>query len=255
MNSITRISPSPDDTIHFITYGDKRFARSRKRVCKEAVATNWFRSVKGYSNDDLTLRFQKDFGPVLRMRRGGGYWIWKYDVILQRLSEINDGEFLVYVDSGCTVNSRGETRLRDYIQKLKSCEPSKHMISFQMEGLKEMCWTTKEIFEALGVPDDHPIRYSGQYHATVLIMRRCEAVLRVFEDCLRLIKSNPLIITDFYNKKNQIRSFRDNRHDQSILSVTLKKRNISIVMPDETWFSNFSSDAASKVPFQATRLQ
>ena len=32
------------------------------------------------------------------MKRGGGYWIWKFDIILNKLKQINNGDFLVYID-------------------------------------------------------------------------------------------------------------------------------------------------------------
>lgn len=255
-NSITRVCKLHDEhIIHFITYGDEQYARSKARICKEAAKTKWFRSVKGYGKKDLTPAFRKTFKSVLSMRRGGGYWIWKYDIILQRLSTMKDGEILVYLDSGCTVNIKGEQRFSEYIEMLKSSKASKNIISFQMEGAPEKCWTTKEIFQSFSIPEGHPIRDSGQFVGGILIMRKCDDVMRMFINCLQLLQSNPLIITDVYNQKGQSKQFRDNRHDQSISSVMRKKRQNSIVIPDETWFLDFSSESALKVPFLATRLQ
>ena len=60
-------------------------------------------------------------------------------------------------------------------------------------------------------------------------MQKCEAVINIFNDCLDKIRKDPLIITDHYNK-NQRQCFKDNRHDQSILSVA-RKIHGSIIIP------------------------
>ena len=69
---------------------------------------------------DLSISFRNEFKSILSMKRGGGYWIWKFDIILNKLEEINNGEFLIYVDSGCTVNTNGTKRLEEYIEMIKN---------------------------------------------------------------------------------------------------------------------------------------
>ena len=51
---------------------------------------------------------------------------------------------------------------------------------------------------------------------------------------------------------NQKEFFRDNRHDQSILSVS-RKIHGSLVLPEETWFESFGCENSLKYPFWATR--
>ena len=135
------------------------------------------------------------------------------------------------------------------------------MISFQMEWtensktkcFKENEWTTRQIFDAFNVVENDPIETSGQYIATIIIMQKCDSVINIFKDCLDKIRKDHLIITDHYNK-DQKESFKANRWDQSIMSVA-RKIHGSIVMRDETYHRNFHSDAASKIPFLATRYR
>ena len=236
------------DKIHFISYGDNKYKKARKRIYNEAVKTNWFHSIKCYNKKDLSIGFINQFKNILSMKRGGGYWIWKFDIILNKLNEINDGEFLIYADSGCTINPKGSKRLNEYIEMIKNNKNK--IISFQM-GHQEKEWTTKQIFDSFNIPENHLIETSGQYMATIMIMQKCDDVIKMFKDCLDKIIKDPLIITDNYNK-NQRKEFRDNRHDQSILSIA-RKIHGSIVLPDETWSNDFNSKSMKKIPFLTTR--
>ena len=64
--------------IHFITYADKNFERAKQRICKEAETTGWFNTIQGYSPGDLSIEFNNKYSEILKHKRGGGYWIWKY---------------------------------------------------------------------------------------------------------------------------------------------------------------------------------
>ena len=236
--------------LHLISYGDKKFIKAKHRIYNEAFNTHWFYSIKCYGLEDLSVSFRKEFKSILTMKRGGGYWIWKFDIILNKLDEINDGEFLIYVDSGCSVNANGTKRLEEYIEMIKNSKNK--IISFQMDH-QENIWTTKQVFDSFGISENDLIETSGQYVGGILIMQKCDAVINIFKNCLNKIRKDPLIITDYYNS-NQTKCFKDNRHDQSILSVA-RKIHGSIVIPDETYSLDFNSETMQKIPFLATRFR
>jgi len=259
------------DKLHLISYGDRKYVKAKQRIYNEAMNTGWFYSINCYGKQDLSINFRNEFRYILSLNRGGGYWIWKFDIILRKLKEINTGEYLIYLDSGCSINSNGSERLEEYINMIKNNEHK--IISFQggserleeyinmiknnehkiisFQGGSEKNWTTKQIFDAFSVLENDPIETSGQYIGGILIMQKCNAVINIFKDCLHKIRQNHLIITDYYNK-NQRDFFKDNRHDQSILSVARKKHG-SIVIPDETYSLDFNSKSMRKIPFLATR--
>jgi len=178
------------------------------------------------------------------MNRGGGYWIWKFDIILNKLQEINNNDFLIYADCGCSINSNGEKRFNEYIEMIKNNKYK--IISFQLTH-PERIWTTKEIFNSFNIPENHEIENSNHLMATVMIMQKCDAVISIFKDCINKIRKDNLIITDYYNN-NQREYFKDNRHDQSILSVA-RKIHGTIIITDET----YGLSESKKFPFLATR--
>jgi hypothetical protein len=239
----TSIEQFSEDKIHLISYGDEKYKKTKEILSNEAHSTKWFSSINLYGQNDLTESFTKEFSDVLKHGRGGGHWIWKYDIILKRLAEINYGDFLIYIDSGCKINSNGGKRLKEYIDIIKK---NKHkIISFELTHIEKI-WTTKQIFNAFNVSINGNIANSNQYVGGIMIMQKCNKIIELFEDCLNKIRKDHLIITDHYNV-NQNSYFKDNRHDQSISSVA-RKIHGSIVIPDETYGENLENK-----PFLAIR--
>lgn len=235
--------------IHIITYGDKNFQNSKIRLYKECIQTNWFDTVQTFGPEDLTGDFKKEFNKILLKPRGAGYWIWKYDIIKQQLTKLPNNDILIYIDSGCSVNIKGRSRLDEYINMLNKSNES--IISFQMPHL-ERKFTIKEIFHSFNMNVNDNNGNSGQYLATVLIMKNDKKMMEILEDCINTIRKDQLIVTDYYNKLEQCNEFIDNRHDQSILSLARKKHG-SIILGDETWFQPFGNKESLKYPFWATR--
>ena len=73
------------EKLHLISYGDKKYIEAKKRIYNEAFNTKWFYSIKCYGLEDLSVSFRKEFKSILEMERGGGYWIWKFDIIYGNL--------------------------------------------------------------------------------------------------------------------------------------------------------------------------
>lgn len=237
--------------IHLITYGDSKYDMAKKRLCNEAKTTGWFDSITAYGPDDLLLGFKSRFEEILRLPRGGGYWIWKSHLIQKRLSEIEANDILVYLDAGCKVNKNGAQRFYEYLRMIN--ESDKGILSFQMSQHAENKWTTRQIFDYFNVKNDSDVTHSGQLVGTLILMKNIRNTKKLFTTVLQCLNDNPLLFTDHYNN-NQEPSFQDNRHDQSILSVTRKIQG-TIVIEDETYFPNFKCEKASRIPFLATRLR
>tara|TARA_B100001758_G_C18304522_1_gene554293 strand:+ start:221 stop:937 length:717 start_codon:yes stop_codon:yes gene_type:complete len=234
--------------IHLITYGNKKFSDSKKRLCNEAKATNWFDTITVYGPEDLDDEFTLKFKNILEQPRGGGYWIWKSYIIKKKLYEINDSDILIYLDAGCSINPQGKDRFNEYVEMLNNSDAG--IISFQMD-FPEKTYTTKEIFNYFNVDINSEIANSGQIQATVRIMKKNKNLINLINLESKTLYDNPLLFTDHYNN-NQESYFKDNRHDQSIFSVIRKMYN-PILLTDETYFLPFGNDKSLKYPFWATR--
>jgi len=240
------------DNIHVITYGNRLYARSKARLIREAEDFGLFKTITSYGPESLDQDFVEEYGDILKNKKGGGYWIWKIQIIKQKLRDIKDGEFLIYLDAGCSLNKRGIEKFKQYIDLLKTNESGYGMLRFQM-GHREREWTTKEIFNAFGIDRDSEHAISGQYVGTILVMRKCDHLENIINHVFSIMKQDKYLITDKYNAY-QAAYFKDNRHDQSILSLTSKQLG-SVVIKDETYFNSFGRDESIKYPFWATRIR
>ena len=217
-----------------------------------------FSIIKGYGPEDLPHHFKEKYKHILDRDRGGGYWLWRPIILLDALEEVGEGEFLVYLDAGCTLNPLGKKRFNEYISLLDKSEYG--ILSFQMSGNKgpgslemEQKWTIREIFEYFGVNPQSNIGTSGQYLGGVFIMQKNKHLEKYMTMFMEAIIRDPLMCTDDYNKKNQMDEFRENRHEQSISSVLRKKIGSVVIDGDESWMLPFGRGESLKYPFWATR--
>ena len=243
--------------IHFITYGDNKFLKAKQRILKEAEEFGEFKTIKGYGPDDLPINFKNKFAQILKQQRGAGYWIWKVAIIEEALKNIKDGEFLIYMDAGCMFNLKGKQRFNEYIQLLNDSEYG--VLSFQLTGNKgpgnlekEKKWTTKQIFEYFKVNINSSIATDCQYMATILIFQKSPHCNLIIEKYIKALSDDSLLFTDYYNRMNQYLEFKDNRHDQSILSL-IRKIYGSVVIDDETFMHPFGQGESLNYPFWAIR--
>lgn len=234
--------------IHLISYGNDKFKNSKQRIYNEAINSKWFDSVNVYGPEILDASFKSKFEHVLKQPRGGGYWIWKSYIIKKKLDEINDNDILIYIDAGCTINTKGKQRFDEYINMLNSSDEG--IISFQMPHI-EKHYTTKEVFDYFNVGLDSKIANSGQIIGGIRIMKKNNKLINKIALESKTLYDNPLLFTDNYNNK-QAKFFIDHRHEQSIMSVIRKMGN-PILLKDETWFNPFGNEESLKYPFWATR--
>ena len=231
----------------------------KKRLLKEAEEFGAFKSVTGYGPENLPVDFFKQFKDILIQPRGGGYWIWRPIILLEKLNKMKEGEYLIYLDAGCHLNKYGKKRFFEYIEMLNNSEYG--IMSFQMSGKlgpgnleKENKWTNSEIFKYLDVDINGEHGNSGQYLGGILVMKKNEHLLKIIKLLIKALNDDPLMYTDNYNT-NQHPQFKENRHEQSLFSL-LRKIHGSIVLDgDESFMVPFNSEESMKYPFWAARIK
>lgn len=239
--------------VHFITYANYKYEKSMQKLINEAEEFKEFASVTGFRPLNLSSSFVRRFLPILKLPRGAGYWIWKFDIIRQKLDKMADNDILVYLDAGCSINVNGKKRYNEYIDMLNNSEYG--FLSFSFHGVhKECSYTTKEILQYFNETPESNLGQDYQLMGGVLLMKKCPHTYKILDKCMELLNYDPKLITDYYNKNNQCKDFRDNRHDQSILSVVRNKYGSCIIQGDETWTSGDWKEL-SNIPFLTTRLR
>ena len=208
----------------FITFGGpfQNYYDAKNRLVKQAEDMNLFNSITGYTDIDIKndIEFWKQHGDFISSNpRGYGYWIWKSYLILKNMMEMKEGDILVYTDVGCEL---------DY-SKRKSFDKLFHITNlyklvYSSSGYPEKDWTKMDLLEHMNMnKEEHLNSYQNQ--SGLLSIYINEQTINIIKDWYSLscnyhfIDDSPSIIPNLY-------CFKEHRHDQSVISLLIKKNNI-----------------------------
>lgn len=199
-----------------ITYGDKKFEMSKNRFIQNADAINIFDEIIAYSDKDLSEELKQS--EIINEKRGGGLWSWKPDVILTTLNKMEDGDILVYCDSGCTVYPCNE-----WNHIWKSLE--NHDIIAQRIYQRTDKWTRKSIIEYFAQTNSKNWTKCYQHMATAIILKATPFTRAFVSEWKDMMISHPEMVKDvtIEEKVNEAECFIENRHDQAFYSALTYK--------------------------------
>lgn len=162
-------------------------------------------------------------------KRGGGYWFWKPLMILRVLQKIPDDSILVYSDP-----DRPDVLiyLADLIETM--VQRNHDLAVEQWASSRERCWTKGDIFHHFNVSYEDPAAISAQYSLNFIVMQKNPKVIQLIQEWATLIE-NYHLVSDEPSLHQNHKTYQENRHDQSLLSMLLKVR--------------FSDGGSSKKPF------
>ncbi len=238
--------------IYFLTYGDKRFYLSKKHLISLANKSKYFDHCISLGPQNLDNNFKKKYQNIFKNSRGGGYWIWKYHIISKLLDEISKNDIVVYCDAGASINTSDNAgkRFNEYIEMLNSSKFSNLRMNCE-EGFVEKFYTYKELFQYFDIVPDSETGNTLQLQAGHMFFKKNKESENYFKEYQKILDYNIDLITDSLNKQNQIKNFKENRHDQSIFSM-LSKVMGSLIIPNETEF-RVRPDEQYNFPFLSVR--
>ena len=236
--------------IYLITYLDSlKYSISAKQIEKSAAKTGLFKKIFIYTPQKLDQEFKKEYSNILSEQRGGGYWIWKHQIISQTLDLINENDLIIYTDAGSTFNYLGVKKLLEYIEQLNDSEFGNFRIEGKDEHIEEK-YTSNELLTHFNVSKNKAIKKTVQLMGGHLIFQKNTHTQDFIQSFQNVISEDLNLITDFYTS-NQKDNFIENRHDQSIMSLISKTSGCESI-PNETYFEE-GSDKQYMYPFLSTR--
>lgn len=200
-----------------ISYANKKYQKQLKINKISALKVGKVDEYYSYGPNDIDSEFRKKNKEILSRERGNGYWLWKPYFILKTLKEkLKEGDYLIYTDAG--VMYMNSTKIIvDFLNEEKA-----KMWAFRLK-FKEKMYSKRDAFILLGA--DTPFyTETPQYMATIQIYQKSKFTEKFLEKLL-YYSQDKRIITDDNNtlgKDNYI-GFRDNRHDQTVFSIMIKK--------------------------------
>ena len=149
----------------------------------------------------------------------------------------------MYSDAGCSINGGGKARFNNYIDMLNTTESG--VLAFQLEH-KERLFTKRKMYEYFGMSPE--MDESLQCLSGIIFLKKNVNSVKLVTEWNEINQHYDLINDDMYPNE-----FVENRHDQSILSMLLK-RYPHIELRDETYFDNGWNNGA-KYPILAKRIK
>ena len=223
--------------IYFLTYGDSSFKYSKKHLCNLAEYSGFFDKIISLGPENLDINFKIKYKNILHNKKGGGYWIWKHEIINNLLTEINKDDIILYCDAGSSINNLPKAKLRfqEYLDIISDNKTD--FLRFETEKqFLENAYTSKELFNFFDIDIISEVATTTQLQAGVMFFKKNKTNIAFFQDYKKVLNYDQNLITDLY-KNNQSEFFVTNRHDQSIFSLLGKTYN-SHILENETEFRN-----------------
>ena len=200
---------------------------SRHRL--NASATRFgITDIRSYDIDDLrSTPFFNDNLSILDQPVGIGYWLWKPYIILETLKSVNEGDIVVYADSGLEI-------LAPLDPLYEICRNGNPVLLFGNSNFTNDAWTKRDNFILMDC-DRPEFWYASQVDAAFSLFLRSEASLSFLSQWLDYCR-DPRNLTDMANTlgKRNLPAYVQHRWDQSVLSLMAAKRGVTLYrMPSQ----------------------
>jgi len=205
--------------INAITYANNVYKNAAKLCIQTAIKQGKADNAIWFRPEDIGEVFYEQNREILTQKRGNGYWLWKPYFVFRMLEDISYGDILVYSDAA--------------IYYLRSIEilittmndNNEDMLFFTLEDTRtDAKYSKYDLFEELKLDYDQ-YAYSAQVDASFMLIRKTDETIRFCKEWLDLC-CNKHLLTDEASHLGEKKDFIMHRHDQSILSLLIKKYNI-----------------------------
>ena len=202
-----------------INYADDRFRPAQKLNTKTALKNGVDRVIE-YSPRDIDSQFKETNKEIFSSTRGAGYWIWKPYIIKDAFSKIDEGDYLIYTDSGIAyVNS---------VHYLLNAMQKEKVDIMCFAGIyPEYRWTKRDAFILMECDEDY-YKLSPQCAGGYIILRKSDKSGKIINDFLYYCCDTRIVSDSISTLDEEHPEFLENRHDQSIWSLLCKRNKIPL---------------------------
>lgn len=235
---------------YLLSFCDTKLIFTLCRIQLEAMMSHCYDQVVTVSENQFDNEFWEKHKWFFRTNpKGYGFGIWRYYFISKMLDQIQDNDILVYVDGGCSINTRAKDRLEEYFKFVS--ESDSGLLVFE-SNLVQKEYTKSDVFRYMDATD---AKYTDSklYLTSTMVIRKCPNTIKIFSEMYSIVDkqlyylfdNNPGIIPD-----DSI--FKGSKNDASIFSLVVKQ-NCAVVLPDETSKESYQQ-SGDKIPIWNTRL-
>lgn len=209
-------------SIKFITFGSHdNYIDAGNRIIQQAKELNIFTETILYTpdylkNDTVCWNMHSEF--IKKNKRGYGYWLWKPFIIKKTMEKMNDGDILLYLDSGVELNCNRKNNLLKYINLVKTDKLIGSCTAI------EKYWNKMDLIAKLDMNKPEYLN-TPQRQGGLNLFCVCKEIRALVNEWYDLC-CDYHNIDDTPSKLPNLDGFREHRHDQSVFSLLVKKYNL-----------------------------
>lgn len=218
--------------INFITFANTDSNFSQERIIFEAKRMDIFNDITFYTEKDFDEEFMNRCGKEFpNFRRGYGYWSWKPYIIKKELEKVNDGDVVVYADSGCMFKRKNRKVLKEWINIVKNSESG--ILSPCFGPYIEHDWTRGDLYDYINKTynkDNVDIFDKAiQCGCGISLYMKNEKCVDFVNQWYDVMTNHFHLCTDEPSSLPNHPNFHEHRHDQSVFSMLSKIYNIETI--------------------------
>jgi len=236
---------------YLISFATSEFLDSQKKLIKSAKQFGIDEAFSYSKREIIRTEFYARNKAILDCARGAGYWLWKPYCILDAMARVNDGDLILYLDSGVDV-------INNLSPLFDLCVRQGGILLFRGHGNLNRVWIKRDCFVLMNCDFEeywNAEQVSGAYGLYI----KCDRVVKFLQEWLNY-GCNPNIITDSANTcgLDNFPEFKDHRHDQAILSLLVVKYGIRGFRNPSQWGephkndSRYAENTDSGSPYKTT---
>lgn len=211
-----------------LSYANRKYRHNQFLNHQSAVRECSFDEIWTRNPRDLSREFRRKNKTLLGYEKGAGYWVWKPYIILQALRRLNDGDELLYCDSG-TLFVSDATQLFDLFDIINQD------IIVTCSVHAERIYTKRDAFILMKCDRPEWVE-QPQRIASFLAFRNsewsrsfCNEWLKYCCD-MRIVIDGPNVMG-----KTNYAGHKESKGDQSVFSLLTKKHRLEVFRDPSQW--------------------
>ncbi len=245
------------EKVHFLSFASNDFAKTVRRLQHHAESSELFASVNAWTEQDIPEFIEKHSEFIEKNPRGFGYWTWKPYIIHKLLQTIPDGEFILYSDSGNSLNPQGFPRLCEYIELCKNSPYANLSLRVGSADTDNTFFYLKTFtkgdvlkYFSMNEPQQNGVmKWAGFW-----LLRACDTTRALVQEWVDLIPRYSLW-DDSHSHEPNADIFIEHRHDQSIFSCLLEIYGTHSIENNESDANMNTVENMWKYPVWASRIK
>jgi len=228
-----------------VSFANERFYRSQQILVDSAK--KYFDGHASFTPDSLDETFKEKNKQILGLKRGCGYWIWKPYILKTVLSKLNDGDGVLYIDSGNLIINDPSVLFSIAKRDLRGI-----LLFENRDGnptgdvWKNSQWVKADCFNLMKCNTDeykNGIQVDGSYGVYI----KTDFCMTFLDEYLSYCQDSRIVTDEPNTTGENCSDFKDHRHDQSILSLLAIKYMLPIAREPSEW-GNHVITATSEYP-------